>query len=132
MDLSAALETTPTGMRPRLDRDADRLIGSRCQACGATSWPSRAVCQRCGSAAIEEIAMARTGTLLTHTEVWVRRPGLEPPYVLGQVDLDDGPLIFTHVRGLPEDARVPFPVQIVVGGEDAMPAFWVEPRGKEG
>lgn len=127
MDLSAALAMPPTGQRPRLDHGAGRLVGSRCQACGATSWPARAICNRCGAAAIEQLPLARTGTLLTYTEVWVRRPGLEPPYTLGQVHLDDGPLVFTHVRGLAEDSRVPLPVQIAIGEEGALPAFWAEP-----
>lgn len=127
MELTTALEMPLTGERPRLDRERQQLIGSRCAACGMTSWPARAVCNRCGSAALEQVALSRTGTLLTYTEVWVERPGLVPPYVLGQVDLDDGPLVFTHVRGLAPGTRVPLPVEVVVGEEGALPAFWVEP-----
>jgi uncharacterized OB-fold protein len=127
VELSAALEMPLTGERPRLDRDRGHLLGSRCASCGATSWPARAICNRCGSAAIEGVALARTGTLLTYTEVWVERPGLQPPYILGQVELDDGPLIFTHVRRVVNGRRVPLPVEVVIGEEDALPAFWVEP-----
>ena len=127
MELTAALEMAPTGLRPRLDRERKRLIGSRCADCGATSWPARAICNRCGSAAIEGTALSRSGSLLTYTEVWVERPGLEPPYVLGQVELDDGPVIFTHVRGLASGSRVPLPVTIAAGEEGAVPPFWVEP-----
>jgi uncharacterized OB-fold protein len=127
VELTAALEMPLTGERARLDRERQHLVGSRCADCGATSWPARAVCNRCGSAALEEAALSRTGALLTYTEVWIERPGLEPPYVLGQVDLDDGPLVFTHVRGLPGGSRVPLPVEVVIGEDGAMPAFWVEP-----
>jgi len=127
VEVTAALEMPLTGERPRLDRERQCLVGSRCASCGATSWPTRAVCNRCGSAASEEACFARTGALLTYTEVWVERPGLDPPYVLGQVDLDDGPLIFTHVRGLAADSRVPLPVEVVVGERGVVPPFWVEP-----
>jgi uncharacterized OB-fold protein len=127
MELRAALEMPLTGERPRLDHGLQCLVGSRCGNCGALSWPARAVCNRCGSAAIEQARLARSGALLTYTQVWVQRPGLEPPYTLGQVQLDDGPLVFTHVRGLAEGSRVPLPVEVVVGEEGAVPAFWVEP-----
>jgi len=126
VELSDALQMPLTGERPRLDRERQGLIGSRCAECGTPSWPARAICNRCGSAVIELVPLSRSGTLLTYTEVWVQRPGLEPPYMLGQVDLDDGPLVFTHVRGLADGSRVPLRVEIVVGEEGALPAFWVE------
>jgi len=132
MELTPALEAPLTGERPRLDREQECLVGSRCDACGATSWPARAICNRCGSAALAEQPFSHLGSLLTYTQVWVPRPGLEPPFTLGQVEFDDGPLVFTHVRNLPEGSRVPLPVQIVLGEEGAVPAFWVEPHARAG
>jgi uncharacterized OB-fold protein len=115
-----------TLQRPRFDAAAGALLGSRCSACGATAWPSRAVCHRCRSATEISTALARTGRLLTYTEVWVERPGLKPPYLIGQVRLDDGTLLFGHVRGLPGGARVPLPVTVVVGAERDTPPFWFD------
>lgn len=129
MALMQALDVPAVGARPRLERDGGRLVGSRCLTCGAVSWPSRAICHRCGAAPMAETAFSPTGSLLTYTTVWVGRPGLEPPYLLGQVKIDEGPLVFAHVRALAPDARVPLPVRLAVAAkEDALPPFWFEPE----
>jgi uncharacterized OB-fold protein len=74
-----------------------------------------------------EFAFEPTGALVTFTTVWVPRPGIEPPYTIGQVKLDDGPLVFGHVRGLAADAHVPCPVRVVVAEkDDAFPPFWFD------
>lgn len=129
MDLSAALELSPTGDRPRADRAQGTLIGSRCGACGTSVWPARAVCHRCGSAEVASVPFARSGSLLTFTEVHVPRAGLETPYTLGQVRIDeDGPVVFGHIRGLAADAAVPLRVSLHLAEEpDDVPWYWFEP-----
>jgi uncharacterized OB-fold protein len=119
-------EVIGTLQRPRVDAVAGALLGSRCTACGTTAWPSRAVCHRCRSAMEISTALARTGRLLSYTQVWVERPGLTPPYLIGQVCLDDGTLLFGHVRGLSDRARVPLPVSVVVGADGDTPPFWFD------
>jgi uncharacterized OB-fold protein len=114
--------------RRRIDRERACLIGSRCAHCDMTSWPQRAVCPRCGAAPLRESAFGPTGTLLSHTTVWVPRPGIAPPYTLGQVHVEDGPVVFTHVRGLQEGVSVPLPVRMRVAEDPAaVPPFWFEP-----
>lgn len=79
-----------------------------------------------------EAAFGPAGSLLSFTTVWVERPGIEAPYTLAQVKLEDGPLVFAHVRNLAGDARVPFPVRLVVVAEEAtFPPFWVEPEADQ-
>ena len=132
MELSAALDYPPTAERPRFDRDAGRLVGSRCRNCGALSWPGRPVCHRCGQARMQQTTFAPGGSLLSVTTVWVAREGIEPPYTLGQVKLDDGALVFGHVRGLAADAAVPVRVRAVVAADQAaFPTFWFEPEEDE-
>lgn len=127
MDLTAALEVTPTGERQRVDVDRGTLVGGRCANCGLASWPLRSICQGCGQAAIGETDFARRGTLLTHTTVYVPRPGLQTPYVLAQVQIDDGPRVFGHLRGELEDVHVPCDVRLVVGDDSgSVPPFWFE------
>ena len=128
MALADLVRLPDTQDRARLDVGRGVLVGSRCSSCGATSWPSRAICHRCGSPAVDETDFARDGSLLTYTTVWVPRPGLEVPYTLGQVELQDGPVVFAHVRGLQEGARVPSPVRLVVVGGTSVPPFWFEPE----
>lgn len=107
MGLEAALERPPTGSRPRFDPATGVLIGSRCADCGAGAWPGRAVCHRCGGASVEDHAFRGTAQLVSYTEVMVARPGIEAPYVLGQIRLDDGPVVFGRVVGLTEPVALP-------------------------
>jgi uncharacterized protein len=128
MGLSRALDAPATQDRDRVDRDAGRLVGTRCKSCEAVSWPGRAICHRCGSADGEPATLSAEGKVVTYTTVHVPRPGLEPPYILGQVDLPEGVLVFAHLRNLPDGTRVPVPVRIVMAPEaDAVPPFWFEP-----
>lgn len=127
MDVTPAADAPLQRDRLRLDRDAGTLVGSRCPACGTTSWPQRAVCHRCGNPATAATAFAPTGTLLTHTTVHVDRPGLASPYCLGQVHLDGGPLVFGHVRPAADGVPVPAPVRVVLDPDpSAVPPFWFE------
>jgi uncharacterized OB-fold protein len=129
MELTQALESTPTGERERLDRASGRLRGSRCRDCDAVSWPARAVCHRCGSAAAEPLELTDRGQLITHTTVWVSRPGLEAPFTLGQIELPEGVTVFGHVRELEATDLVPLPVRMVLAAEaDEVPPFWFEPE----
>lgn len=125
MGLSRALAAAGTAERPRLRDGA--LVGSRCAACGARSWPARAICSRCGSDSVESAPLPREGTLLSYTSVWVARGRFETPYVLGQVDFGECAVVFGHVRGLPENADVPRRVRVVAADADGPLAFWFEP-----
>jgi uncharacterized OB-fold protein len=129
MDLTRALDVTPSPQRPRIDYSSGRLIGSRCERCGSVSWPSRPVCHRCGSAATRELVLSPTGVLVTYTTVWVPRPGLSVPYILGQVDLADGVRVFAHGQGLGDHHHVPLPVRLVIHRDpEAVPPFVFEPE----
>lgn len=128
--LARALDRGPTDERPRF---ADgRLVGGRCRDCRTVVWPARAVCHRCGGTATEDVPLASTAALLSFTEVHVARPGLQVPYTLGQVRVDDGgPLLFGLVRGLTEPVRLPCAVEIVVPGrtEGSDPPYWFQAAG---
>ena len=126
MGLSRALGATLTKERPRIEGGV--LVGSRCGACGARSWPARAVCSRCGSDELSPERLPELGQLLSYTSVWVARGPFEPPYVLGQADFGDGAVVFGHVRGLADDTQVPLPVRVVVApSADSGLDFWFEP-----
>lgn len=128
MAMSRAEAARPFRERPRLDRAGGVLVGSRCGDCGAQSWPGRAVCSRCGSDDVVTHALPDVGTLTSYTRVWVERPGLPTPYVLGQVDLGRGATVFAHLRGLPDGAEVPLEVRPVLAADPAaVPRFWFEP-----
>ena len=121
------LRETGTGSRD------GSLVAGKCAACGASAWPRRSVCYRCGSDEVLEHALSTEGLLVTWTTAWVAVEGIEPPYVLGMVRLG-GVEIFMHLRGKTEGLIVPRPIRIVVDPE-AHPPFWGElevPAGTEG
>jgi uncharacterized protein len=127
VDLSAALEVAGSASRRRADADSARLVGTRCADCRAPSWPGRSVCHQCGSSHVREEVFSRSGLLVTHTTVHVPRAGLDAPYMLGQVALDnDGPLVFAQIRGLSSDAAVPCPVRSVLATPGSSPWYWFE------
>jgi uncharacterized protein len=71
--------------------------------------------------------LAREGRLLSYTTVHVPRPGLEVPYTLGQIEIDDV-IFFGHVRDLEPSARVPLAVRVVVPPErEGALDFWFQP-----
>lgn len=44
-----------------------QLIGSRCAACGATTWPKQDHCPRCSRPDMAELLLPRRGTLVAWT-----------------------------------------------------------------
>jgi uncharacterized OB-fold protein len=128
MDLTAALDFPSTLDRARYDRASGHLVGSRCDNCNAGSWPSRAICHRCGRAAMRETPLSVKGSLVTYTRVWVSRPGLDAPFTMGQVHLPEGIVVFAHVQDLPEEARVPMDVLLRMASEEtSVPPFFFVP-----
>ena len=128
MELAVSEDIAGTLERRRIDTASGELIGSECQNCSARSWPGRAICSRCGSDDISFNPLPRIATLLSFTKVWVPRPGLTVPYVLGQVSFGHGATVFAHVRELSEEARVPLAVSLVLSpNPDQVPSFWFEP-----
>lgn len=129
MALEPALEQPPTGARARFDAETGALLGTRCADCGAVAWPGRAVCHRCGSASVEQQAFDGTAELLSYTEVMVARPGIEAPYLLGQMRLANGPIVFGRVVGLHEDMRLPCAGEVRARDDGAGGVVvWFEPE----
>ena len=127
MGMTLLPEIQPLAERLSLDPDSGCLVGSVCNSCLATSWPSRALCQRCGSLTKIGHPFSQIGTLLSFAKTWVPRPGVPSPYVLGQVELD-GCIVSSHIRELSENDRVPLRVRVVIPREpDGALSFWFRP-----
>ena len=47
--------------------DDPQLIGSRCADCGATTFPTQAMCPRCSGANMSDLLLPRRGTLVAWT-----------------------------------------------------------------
>jgi uncharacterized OB-fold protein len=68
------------------------LLGSLCRDCGASAFPARPTCHRCGGAEVAPAAIGVTGTVYASTTVHVSS-SRETPYHLAYVDLDGGPRV---------------------------------------
>ena len=80
--------------------DDNHLIGSRCQNCGAVAFPRRVVCHKCLSDRLVEIPLSKRGKLASFTVAWVAPEGVEPPVVMGYIDLPEGIRLFSMVTGV--------------------------------
>jgi uncharacterized OB-fold protein len=101
---------------PRLDPDnrafwtggaQNKLRIHRCGDCGAYVHPPRPVCRSCMSDNVAPHAVAGTGVVDTFTinrQAWY--PGLETPFVIARVALDDAPGVYltTNIVGCAVEA----------------------------
>lgn len=72
----------------RLNPDVYQLLGMKCSDCGHVRYPRTKICPACGSFNVQEVQLAKTGTVHTFCINWTPPPGLEPPIVNVIVDLD--------------------------------------------
>ncbi|HWM82263.1 MAG TPA: OB-fold domain-containing protein [Pseudolabrys sp.] len=82
---------------------AARLIGGRCRACQALSFPRAAVCTDCLSEDIEAVDLGTEGTLYSYSVVHQAPKGWRVPYAVGYVDLPGDVRVFAHLDA-PHDA----------------------------
>jgi methylmalonyl-CoA mutase C-terminal domain/subunit len=73
------------------------LLGTRCEKCGRTFFPSRRNCPRCLERQFaKSIHLSDHGKLKSFVVASVAPPGYEVPHIQGYVDLEgDGPRIFS-------------------------------------
>ena len=93
------------------------LLGMRCSRCGVCVFGPATFCQSCTEPDLEAIELASEGTLFSYTIVRVPPPGWPGPvpYVLGEVELPEGPHVLAEVVDCPHDAlRVGMPVELAL------------------
>ena len=89
---------------------AGRLMGSRCRACGARSFPPRADCDACLSGDFELVEVNGVGRIVAWTRISAAPRGFEAlaPYTLALVDLAEGGRALAGLgASLGEDALAP-------------------------
>jgi uncharacterized protein len=119
--------------RPRLDRDnrafwtggADgRLMICRCGDCGQWLHPPQPLCRSCWGENVAPQAASGLGTIDSFTinhQPWM--PGLEVPFVIARVALDDDPSIYltTNIVGCaPDEVAVGDRVRVVFEEDDGI------------
>jgi uncharacterized OB-fold protein len=115
--------------------DDPRLIGSRCDNCGAVTFPVQSRCPRCSKAAMVELHLPRRGTLVSWTTQGF--PPVLPyagdptgasfePFGVGLVQLDD--VVRVEARLTENDpAKLDFGMEV----ELAIVPFYVDDDGTE-
>ncbi|OBG92380.1 DNA-binding protein [Mycobacterium sp. E3251] len=103
-----------------------QLMIYRCRACGHFFHPPGPACWRCRSTDVGPEPVSGRATVAAYTvnrQPWI--PGLDPPYIVAMVELEDEPdvrLITNVVDVSRDDIHVGLPVEVFF--ED-----WTEPTG---
>jgi uncharacterized OB-fold protein len=85
---------------------SDGVRVSRCRSCGATFFPSRLMCARCGNAQWDEVPVP-SGTVEETTVVHRRIGGRGPSAVVATVRLETGQQVIARLDAvLPRHAPV--------------------------
>jgi len=77
----------------------DKLLGLKCQDCGAITVPPKMVCRQCDGTNMEVVELTGNGKIKTFTVVHVAPEGREDevPYIIVLVELDEGPWIMGNL-----------------------------------
>ncbi|MEW5945364.1 MAG: Zn-ribbon domain-containing OB-fold protein [bacterium] len=75
-----------------------RVTGVRCVGCGALHAPPVMVCGGCGGSSLAAVDLSPRGVVRTFTVIRVPPEGFEAPYVVGMVELDDGPWLVGRIE----------------------------------
>lgn len=92
----------------REQKERYNLTGTKCNNCGYLTFPRRTLCPKCrheSMGQLEDATFEGTGTLVTWTRVHDGLEGreLETPYLLGIVELDEGPRVTAQIVDLDPD-----------------------------
>ena len=97
--------------------DEHKLMGTRCQSCGALHLPPRPICTACHSKDLVWAELSGHGQLIAFTTVHIAPTamlaegyGRDNPYCTGIVQLKEGPAISAQILDI--DARRPESIKI--------------------
>lgn len=90
------------------ETDPLTLLGSRCTRCAAVTFPRRDFCPACRTVgATEKVTLPGEGEVHTFTVIRQAPAGVEVPYVLARVELDDGTRLMAQVvTDLPDTVAI--------------------------
>ncbi|MDO8491913.1 MAG: OB-fold domain-containing protein [Dehalococcoidia bacterium] len=76
------------------------LIGSKCSVCGLVVFPKRTFCPVCEiDKPMDEVPLSRKGKLVSYTCARVPSEGMTAPYLMGTIDLPEGPRFISLIAG---------------------------------
>ena len=101
----------------------EKLMGSRCQKCGALFVPPRSICIKCHGTEMEWVGMKGKGKLAAFTCIAIGPPFMikegydrQHPYVSGVVELEEGVRVVARIEGVdgskPETITIGTPLKV--------------------
>ncbi|MBE0480402.1 MAG: Zn-ribbon domain-containing OB-fold protein [Dehalococcoidia bacterium] len=75
----------------------NKLLGLKCRKCGSFTAPPKKVCMECTSEDLDIVQLSGKGEVRTFTVIRVPPEGLDAPYVIGMVELDEGPWLMGNI-----------------------------------
>ncbi|MBL15599.1 MAG: hypothetical protein CL767_00215 [Chloroflexi bacterium] len=116
------------------DASGGTLVGFKCNECDTTVFGPAVFCQSCTSTDLEAVELGGKGILFSYTIVRIPPAGWpgDVPYVLGQVELPQGPQVLAEVIDCEhEDLKIGMAVEMVLkavpaenGGPDKAVYKW--------
>ena len=100
-----------------------KLMASRCKKCQALHLPPHPICTKCHGNEMEWVEMKGNGKLAAFTAIAVGPSctieegyNRDNPYLVGIVELDEGPKVSGRIRGLdakkPENIKMGIPLTV--------------------
>ena len=80
-----------------------KFLGLKCNKCNAYTVPPKKVCIMCTSEDMEIVDIKPNGEIKTYTVVRVPPEGFEAPYIVGMVELDEGPWVMGNIVDIDPD-----------------------------
>ena len=114
---------------------AGELRLQRCDSCQHVYFPPRPFCPACGHEEVSVFAASGKGTLYSYAISTLPAPGIEPPYAVAIVALDEGPRIMTNIVNCPqtpEALQLDMPLRVTFASQNeeiTLPFF--APEGHE-
>jgi hypothetical protein len=75
----------------------------RCRVCEQAFFHPKASCPRCSSSDTEWFQASGRGTVYSFVINHRSPPGLEPPFVIAVIELEEGPLMMSVLTGIDTD-----------------------------
>lgn len=96
----------------RRRRERYRLMGNKCEECGAIYYPSRLRCIKCGSEKLRPIELPRRGRVISYTIIYnpPKKFDKYSPYAVALIELINGTRILSQLTDID-------PAQIKIGME---------------
>ena len=94
---------------------AGELLIQECNSCAAKYFPPRPFCPECGSRDVKVIKASGKAKLYSYIINHLKAPGFEPPFVVGVVELEEGPRMMSNILDVepkPEALELDMPLEV--------------------